>query len=409
MPAPSLLQRLFRSPKIAGGLAVGLVVLTALVIAGAADARRSPHAAGQRGTALKLATSGASAGTTVTAGVAPSPAAGTPSPSPPPAVPRVSVTANVGITVTLGSKPKPDHSTPPQPVYPANPTAPPGITFVAGGLFVVLPLNNVQPVLVAASDPAVVTCTPTQMHVAPGAEGTVPCTITSQNGFSGTLSVSCDHLVGQAPDLDIQAQSGCSTPATVDLPAGGSVSTEVTFDMPASAIYSDYFFIRLLSAGKQLQAPNQIEAIIDLPPQPPPIVKVACAPVTTTVISGSLWLVGRCDIDATETALSPYNPGLGIIGVSSPSGATVPGFDLQRTCWEPSAAEVEQQTAIGCPQNGDTMDYRDADPGTNWFAISTAGLPPGTWQLTIEAEEGPTTVTTTVSITVGPDGSVTGL
>jgi len=159
LAAPSPWHRLLRSPKIAGGLAA----VSAAVGGGVSYAHQ---AAARQAADLRLRTSGAALGVTVTVT-----ASLNPFPARPP-LPRV--TPTVTATVHPARSPVPPKAAPP-PVLHDN-----TVGTDAGGLFSIFPGADILvPAPVSPSDPAQVTCTSSELMIAPGAEGTQTCHIAS--------------------------------------------------------------------------------------------------------------------------------------------------------------------------------------------------------------------------------------
>ncbi|MGH2718245.1 MAG: hypothetical protein ACRDJU_06675 [Actinomycetota bacterium] len=169
----------------------------------------------------------------------------------------------------------------------------------------------------------------------------------------------------------------CPPPSTCRPTEWRPVSAIV--DVPASATDGDTFFLQLSDGGRQIQAPNEWVLLVQLPPQLPAQVSVAC---TLVPPPGPELAVGQCLFQSTQTPIRPSNPVMNFDDPQPPPGtaANLPIFD----CWassEADAVRAAQDTDI-CSSTAPIPTEETTEPdvsGTYWFAIPLDGLPSGLW------------------------------
>jgi hypothetical protein len=137
-----------------------------------------------------------------------------------------------------------------------------------------------------------VACSPSSLSVAQGASGSTSCTVTSQNGFSAAVSLSCSGLPSGA---------ACSfSPNPVTPPAGGNVSSTATVSVSGTTQTGSFpFQVQAVSGALTRTAAMNLNvtgtggggaqtAVFDAGLQAP-----RCASVGSSCDSGAALLLGR--------------------------------------------------------------------------------------------------------------------
>jgi hypothetical protein len=278
-------------------------------------------------------------------------------------------------------------------------------------MFYILPgLNIPMPVDPAPTDSARVSCSPGTQQIAPGTQGTPSCTVTSQNGFAGTLAVSCQQLVHDGSNLSSQVATDCSVPPSLVLKTGATVSVPVRLSA-ASEQSGGTYYLALYLKGAELQAPNDFQYSVPPPAQPVVQLHPSCQLATETTTVNLAFpltvLVGECSpgITGGTDLTQPMTVGYG--AVSPPQGVATPLPLL--------AGLGASQDAVTAQANSSqwitlaTLNQTDGPSATFWFAIRLDFLDPGNWQFPIQVGVGPATATTTVSFTLASNRTVAAL
>lgn len=390
-----------RSVVVAAASAVVVIIIAAAGVA-AMHAGTGASASGSGGLDVAGDGQGANVSATVTVTASEAP----PLPLPPKVLPSALPWPRPHPT------PRPNPA--PSPTPTPRPTTPPtygstGVTTIVHGLFVVLPLGQVVPAQVSPKDPATVVCSPASFKVAPGAQGTFGCQITSQNGFGGTVSVACDQLVGFGVTTTAEVMPVCNVPSSIVVPPGGSVVVPGTISPPPGATYYTYseVFLELSSGGAYLQAPNEFQLRADIPPPPPPQFSFACQDVTQTASTdpsnpAGSELLGHCTF-TQQNDPGIYSAGVGVELSSSPPGANAQWARFAgQACFGSSAFRSRPDTPCGGTQ------LAAGQSALATFAISLAQATPGHWVFNILGVES-SRVEVLLAFDVQPDGTVTGL
>jgi hypothetical protein len=377
------------------GLALALVVSAAGIAVAA-------HQHEQAKEALRLSTSDAGGDVTVTATASP-----TPEPSPLP-------TASPRPLVALPSPPSIPPLPSPQPPRPFPTFAGsvlPEVAIGFNGMFYILPgLNIPMPVDPASTDSARVSCSPGTQQIAPGTQGMLSCTVTSQNGFAGTLTTSCQQLVHDGSNLSSQVATDCSVPPSLVLKTGATVSVPVTLSATSEQSGGTYY-LALYFKGAELQAPNDFQYSVPPPAQPVVQLHPSCQLVTeTTTVSLAFpltVLVGECSPGITGGTSLSLPMTVGYATVTPPQGVATPvpllaGLGASQDDVTAQANSSQWITLA-------TLNQTDGSSANFWFAIRLDFLDPGNWQFPIQVGVGPATATTTVSFTLGSNRMVAGI
>jgi hypothetical protein len=382
---------------VASALALTLVVSAAGIAVAA-------HQYEQAKEALRLSTSDAGGDVTVTVTASPT---AEPSPSPlPTASPRPVVALPSPPTIPPWPSPQPRR---PFPTFAGS--ALPVISIGFNGMFYILPgLNIPMPVDPAPTDSARVSCSPGTQQLAPGTQEMLSCTVTSQNGFAGTLAVSCQQLVHDGSNLSSQVATDCSVPPSLVLKTGATVSVEVTLS-PVSEQSGGTYYLALYFKGAELQAPNDFQYSVPPPAQPVVQLHPSCQLVTeTTTVSLAFpltVLVGECSPGITGGTSLSLPMTVGYATVSPPQGVATPlpllaGLGASQDAVTAQARSSQWITLA-------TLNQTDGSSASFWFAIRLDFLDPGNWQFPIQVGVGPATATTTVSFTLASNRTVAGV
>ena len=392
------LPKMVRASKLSWVISTGMAIALAVSIGGIAFGAHAHQAK----SVLRLSTSDAGADVTVTVTASP-----TPEPSP---LPTASPRPVLALPSPPAIPPLPSPQ-PPRPFPTFGGSALPEVSIGFNGMFYILPgLNIPMPVDPAPSDSVRVSCSPATQQIAPGTQGTVSCAVTSQNGFAGTLAVSCQQLVHDGGNLSSQVATDCSVPASLVLKAGATVSVPVTLSA-ASEQSGGTYYLALYLKGAELQAPNDFQYLVPPPAQPAVQLHPSCQLVTESVTASPTFpltvLVGECSPGITGGAGGSLPMSVGYGTVLPPQGTATP---------VPLLAGVgASQAAVIAQANGAqwitpaTLSENLGSPEDFWFAIRLDFLDPGDWQFPIQVQVGPTTAMTTVSFTLASNRTVGGI
>ncbi len=202
---------------------------------------------------------------------------------------------------------------------------------------------------------------PTSLTVRQGSSGTVRLTVTSQNGFTGTVSLS---LAGAPAGVAL-------SPSSVDVPEGGSVTRPLTLTVGPTVDPGTYRFQVRATGGGITKAAN-----LSLTVTPPPDFTVSLNPESLTVQQGGSG--------TTTLTITPQNGFTGTVNLSleDGSGNPVPGITLF-------------PTSVGVAGSG---------PVTQDLTVSVAGsVAAGGYSLRLKAVGGGLVRTAPLDLTVTTD------
>jgi hypothetical protein len=199
---------------------------------------------------------------------------------------------------------------------------------------------------------------PTSLTVQQGATGTTQLTVTSLNGFAGTVSLS---LVG--------APSGVTlSPSSVDVPAGGSVTRSLTLAVDPTVDPGTYG-LQVKATGGGLTKTANLSLTVTAAPN----FSISLNPESLTVQQGSSG--------TTTLTITPQNGFTGTVNLSlvDENGNPVPGITLSPT----------------------SVSVAGSSPVTQDLTVSVAGsVAAGTYSLQLKAAGGSLVKTAPLDLTV---------
>jgi uncharacterized membrane protein len=205
---------------------------------------------------------------------------------------------------------------------------------------------------------------PTSLTVQQGASGTTQLTITPQNGFAGTVSLSLvDGSGNPVPGITL-------APPSVDVTGSGPVTQTLTVNVGSGVNPGTYSLQVRASSGSLTKTAN-----LSLTVTPPPDFTLSLNPTSLTVQQGASG--------TTQLTITPQNGFAGTVSLSlvDGSGNPVPGITLA----PPS------------------VDVTGSGPVTQTLTVNVgSGVNPGTYSLQVRASSGSLTKTANLSLTVTP-------
>jgi subtilase family serine protease len=208
----------------------------------------------------------------------------------------------------------------------------------------------------------------TVVPVTPGSSNTVAVELSSTNGFSGAVSLTCSATSGVT----------CSIPGSSTLTAGGQVSATLTISAASATTSGTY---NVLVTGKNASGTFVhtlgIQAIVAGP--------ASTTPTFTLSNSGNITVtVGATTGNTSTITVTPSNAYTGTVALSclltNPPGSPVPP-----TCtMAPTSVDITSATAL-----------------TSLLNIATvAGTTPGSYTFVVTGTDGTITQTTSVTVIV---------
>jgi YD repeat-containing protein len=146
-----------------------------------------------------------------------------------------------------------------------------------------------------------ISCNPPTLNSSLGGSATTTCTVSSLNGFSSPVALSCgDTLSGM----------GCSfNPSTITPPANGAVNSTLTVNVSSSVPSGTYAFQAIGSGGGYNRSFTLRLGVTDF--------AVACSPSSLTAIAG-----GNAITTCTVASLNGFNSAVSLSCPNAPAGVT---------------------------------------------------------------------------------------
>jgi len=208
---------------------------------------------------------------------------------------------------------------------------------------------------------------PSSLTIAQGASGTGTAMVTSLNGFSAAVSLSCTGLPSGAT---------CAfNPASVTPVSGGSASSSLTVSVGSSTAAGAYSFSIVGTSGSTTHS-TALSLTVTPPPPPPPDFSLQASPSSLTIAQGA-----NGTSTATVASLNGFSSAVSLSCTGLPAGAT--------------CAFVP--TSVTPPASG---------TATSGLTVSVdAGVATGSYSVSVVGTSGPSTRSTPLALTVTPAGS----
>jgi hypothetical protein len=237
------------------------------------------------------------------------------------------------------------------------------------------PASNCLTVTPAAAADFSLSCNPTTLTIAQGANGTSACAVQSLLGFTSSVALSCAGL---------PAGTTCSfNPPTVTPPANGSASSTLTVTVGVSTPTGTYGFDAQASSGPSVRTVNMA-------------LTVTPAAASVAPFALALDTAGNAVLEPNETAImAPTWRNTGVAPVTL-TGATS-GFTGPVGAVYTNPDSVASYGTIGVAANGTC-----ATGGNCYSVLATAATRPIThWDTTILETVTPTATTKSWTLHVG--------